>query len=410
MTAQPAWEPRYATRAARMRASEIRELLKVLEQPGVISFGGGIPDPVLFPVEKVRAAYASVLSTPASAGQVLQYSVSEGNTGLREWIAGQMAALGVPCAPDNIVVVGGSQQGIEFLGKLLLSPNDTALVTAPTYLGALQAFSGSEPCYDTLRPEDGNRTAQSYAEAAAKNGGAVKLAYAVPDFANPTGETLSLAARHRLIELATELDIPLIEDAAYAALRFDGEPLPPLQALDIQRNGSIEQSRVIYCGTFSKTLTPGLRLGWICAATPVIRRLVLIKQAADLNAPAINQAVMLQVASSGYDEQVACARTHYRTKRDAMLAALARHMPPGCTWTKPEGGLFVWVTLPDGIDASALLPRAVKEAKAAYVPGKAFFADGTGANTLRLSYSLPRVEDIEAGIMRLGALLREVIC
>lgn len=408
MTAAQSWEPRYATRASRMRASEIRELLKILEQPGVISFGGGIPDPLLFPVERLREAYAAVLSSHSSAALVLQYSLSEGNAALRYWITEQMAGLGVPCTPENILIVGGSQQGIEFLGKLLLSPLDTALVTAPTYLGALQAFSGYEPHYDTLRPEDGNRTAASYQEAAAKNGGAVKFAYVVPDFANPTGETLSLGARERLLDLAAELDIPVIEDAAYSALRFEGEPVPSVQAIDVARRGSIDASRVIYCGTFSKTLTPGLRLGWICASEAIIKRLVLIKQGSDLNAPAINQAVMLNVASHGYQEQIARNRAHYLVKRDAMLSALEEHMPSGCTWTKPEGGLFVWMTLPEGIDASELLPRAVAEAKVAYVPGRAFYADGSGANTLRLSYSLPDVETIGVAIARLGALLHAV--
>ena len=403
----PDWEPHYARRASRMRASEIRELLKLLEQPGIISFAGGIPDPALFPVAAAREAYAAALSSPERAGAALQYSVSEGNLALREWIAGSMASLGVACTPDNIVITNGSQQGIEFLGKLLLSPGDTALATAPTYLGALQAFSACEPRYDELRPEDGNRTAPSYRDAAQAAGSEVKLAYVVPDFANPTGETLTLAARQRLLDLARELDIPVIEDAAYAALRFEGESVPPLQALDIRHTGSIDRSRVIYCGTFSKTLTPGLRTGWVCAAAPVVRRLVLIKQAADLNAPAINQMVMLEIARSVYESQVARARGHYRAKRDAMLAALANYMPEGCTWTTPEGGLFVWVTLPDGIDAAALLQRAVAEAKVAFVPGGAFFTGGTGANTMRLSYSLPGIDSIGEGIRRLAALIGE---
>ncbi len=401
------WEPRYADRAAGMRASEIRELLKVLEQPDIVSFAGGIPDPALFPVEAVREAYASVLASQTHAAAALQYSVSEGTFGLREWLAGNMTALGIACTPANIVITSGSQQAIEFLGKLLLSPGDTALVTAPTYLGALQAFSACEPRYDELRPEDGNRTAASYHEAASAAGSAVKLAYVVPDFANPTGETLTLAARERLLDLARELDIPVIEDAAYTALRFDGEGVPPLAALDIRHTGSIDRSRVIYCGTFSKTLTPGLRTGWICAAAPVVRRLVLIKQAADLNSAAINQMVMLEVARSSFEEQVARAREHYRAKRDAMLAALKEHMPAACNWTAPDGGLFVWVTLPADIDATQLLQRAVTEAKVAFVPGRAFFTDRTSGNTMRLSYSLPDVASIGEGIRRLGALIDE---
>lgn len=397
-----AWEPRYARRAGRMAASEIRELLKVVDQPGVLSFAGGIPDPALFPVEEAKAAYAAVLGAPTNG---LQYSVSEGYLPLRQWIARHMGSLGVPCDADNIIVTCGSQQGLEFLGRLLLSPGDTALVAAPTYLGALQAFSGSEPRYDELRPEDGNRTPASYADAARSAGGEVKLAYVVPDFANPTGETLSLAARVRLLDLAGEQDIPIIEDAAYAMLRFGGRPVPPILALEVERRGSVEKARAVYCGTFSKVLSPGLRVGWIVAPKVLIRRLVLIKQASDLNSATINQMVMLRLAETAFDRQVARARTHYRSRRDWLLAALQRHMPAGVSWTHPQGGLFVWVTLPEGIDAAALLQRSLKEAGVAFVPGGAFFHDGRGRNTLRLSYSLPGEADIDRSIARLAQLI-----
>lgn len=399
------WEPAYAARAERMRASEIRELLKLLDLPGIVSFAGGIPDPALFPVREAEAAYRAVLGDGAVAGAALQYSVSEGNPALRRWIVQHMARLGVPCAEDNILVTCGSQQALEFLGRLLLSPGDTALVMAPTYLGALQAFSGSEPRYDELRPEDGNRTPGSYADAAAANGGRVKFAYVVPDFANPTGETLSLAARERLLDLAGELDIPVIEDAAYAALRFEGDPLPPVAALEVARRGSIDRARVVYCGTFSKVLSPGLRVGWIVAPRPMIRRLVLIKQASDLNSATINQMVMHRLAETAYEDRVTVARQTYRRRRDAMLGALARHMPAGVTWTEPRGGLFTWVRLPEATDGAALLERAVSEARVAFVPGGAFFFDGRGRNTLRLSYSLPSEAAIEAGIARLARLI-----
>jgi len=385
-----------------MAASEIRELLKVVDQPGVLSFAGGIPDPALFPVEEAKAAYAAVLGAPTNG---LQYSVSEGYLPLRQWIARHMGSLGVPCDADNIIVTCGSQQGLEFLGRLLLSPGDTALVAAPTYLGALQAFAGSEPRYDELRPEHGNRTPGSYADAARSAGGEVKLAYVVPDFANPTGETLSLAARVRLLDLAGEQDIPIIEDAAYAMLRFGGRPVPPILALEVERRGSVEKARAVYCGTFSKVLSPGLRVGWIVAPKVLIRRLVLIKQASDLNSATINQMVMLRLAETAFDRQVARARTHYRSRRDWLLAALQRHMPAGVSWTHPQGGLFVWVTLPEGIDAAALLQRSLKEAGVAFVPGGAFFHDGRGRNTLRLSYSLPGEADIDRSIARLAQLI-----
>lgn len=399
------WEPRYAGRAERMRASEIRELLKVLERPGIISFAGGIPDPALFPLDQARAAYAEVLGDAALAGGALQYSVSEGYLPLRQWIARHMGDLGVPCEADNIVVTSGSQQGLEFLGRLLLSPGDTALVTAPTYLGALQAFSGAESRYDELRPEDGNRTPASYADAARAAGGEAKIAYVVPSFANPTGETLSLAARERLLDLAAELDIPVIEDAAYAMLRFEGEALPSILALEVARRGSIEAARSIYCGTFSKVLSPGLRVGWIAASKALIRRLVLIKQASDLNSSLLNQIVMHRMAQAAFDAQVETARAHYRQRRDAMLAALARHMPEGVTWTRPEGGLFVWLTLPERLDAAELLQRALDEANVAFVPGGAFFHDARRRNTLRLSFSLPSEGQIERGVAALARLI-----
>lgn len=400
------WEPRYATRAKRMQASEIRELLKLLDQPGLISFAGGIPDPVLFPLGDVREAYQAILASDNDACKALQYSVSEGLAALRSWIAGHMAGKGVTCAPENILITCGSQQGLEFLGRLFLSPKDTALVMAPTYLGALQAFSSNEPVYDYLQIENTNRTAESYQQAAAAAGGEVKFAYVVPDFANPTGITLNVEARQSLLTLAEQLDIPVIEDSPYSALRYGGEAEPTLQALDIARCGSIEASRVIHCGSFSKVFTPGLRVGWVCAARRIIDRLTLIKQASDLNSPAINQSVVLYLAQHGFDQQITKSCDHYRLKRDAMLRALEAHMPEGVHWSKPDGGFFIWVTLPDGMDGAALLEKAVSEAKVAFVPGHAFFADGSGANTIRMSFSLPDVATIERGTAALCQVIR----
>jgi DNA-binding transcriptional MocR family regulator len=399
------WEPRYARRAERMKASEIRELLKLLDQPGVISFAGGIPDPKLFPAAEAAKAYAEALASPASASAALQYSVSEGYPPLTRWIAAHMAKLGVPATPENIVVTSGSQQGLDFAGKLLLSPNDTALVTAPTYLGALQAFSAYEPRYDTLRPEHGNRTPQSYREAASAAGGQVKFAYVVPDFANPTGETLTLDARRALLSLADELDMPILEDTAYHALRFEGPAEPSIQALDVARVGSLDASRVVYLGTFSKTIAPGLRVGWVCASRALIRRFVLVKQASDLNVSVINQMVMRQLAETRHEALIEAAIQNYRVKRDAMLAALEAHMPKSVRWTRPGGGLFVWATLPEGMSGAELLERAVRDVKVAFVPGGAFFHDGSGANTIRLSYSLPEPAMITEGVRRLASLL-----
>ncbi len=405
MSARLDWSAVFAERAARMGASEIRELLKLLDQPDIISFAGGIPNPELFPTAEIAEAYSAVLADATLAPQALQYSVSEGYAPLRQWIAGHMAAQGVPCGIDNIVITSGSQQGLEFLGRLFLGPRDTALVTAPTYLGALQAFNAYEPCYDTLTPERGNRTPEAFGKTAAERGGRVKFAYVVPDFANPTGETLSRAARLGLLDLATALDIPVIEDAAYRELRYAGEAVPPILALDVARAGHIDATRTIYCGTFSKTLAPALRVGWICAAAPLIQKLVLIKQASDLHSATVNQMVMHRVAEAVHEKRLPDLRAAYRGRRDAMLAALARHMPASVTWTQPDGGLFVWATLPEGIDGARLLERAVKEARVAFVPGKAFFGESARANTIRLSFSLSSEAAIEDGIARLGRLV-----
>jgi DNA-binding transcriptional MocR family regulator len=282
------------------------------------------------------------------------------------------------------------------------------LVTWPTYLGALQAFNAYEPAYDQLTP-NGNRTPGSYSAQAAAAGGKVKFAYLSADFSNPTGETVDLAGRQKLIDLANEMDIAIIEDAAYQSLRYDGEPVPPILALEIAEKGHIDHTRTIYCGSFSKTLAPGLRVGFIVANAPVIRKLVLMKQAADLHSSTINQMAIAEVARKGFDAQVAKIRAAYSRRRDCMLAALEKHMPQGTSWTKPEGGMFIWVTLPKGMDGAKLLAKSIETAKVAFVPGRAFFADGSGENTFRISFSSSNETRIEDGIARLGALIASEI-
>jgi DNA-binding transcriptional MocR family regulator len=396
------WNSLLASRGARMKASEIRELLKLLDQPDIISFAGGIPDPALFPAKAFAETFASVMAGPL-AQSALQYSVSEGYLPLRQWLAGRMAALGVPCGAENILITSGSQQALDYLGKLLLSPGDTAMVGWPTYLGALGAFNAYEPRYERLDPLD-NRPAGEMTAAAAP--GAVKFAYLTPDFANPTGETLPLAARHALLDRAAAMNIAVIEDSAYQALRYDGAPVPPILALDVERSGGIENTRTIYCGSFSKTLAPGLRVGWVCAAKPVIQRLVLMKQAADLHSATLNQIVTHQVAEKLFDAHVAGLRETYSNRRDALLAALGREMPEGVSWTRPEGGMFIWLTLPDGMDGADLLAQAIATERVAFVPGGAFFADGSNRNTLRLSFSCANAAQIDEGMARLGRVLR----
>lgn len=400
------WQEIFATRMDRMKASEIRELLKLLDQPDIISFAGGIPDPALFPVQAFQEAMADALA-PANSSAALQYSVSEGYGPLRDWIVDEMTALGVPCTRDNVLITSGSQQALDYLGKLMLSPNDTALIGWPTYLGALGAFNAYEPHYDRLIPR-GNRLAEDYAKTAEDKGGRVKFAYASVDFANPTGETLDRAARENILDLADTLDIAVIEDSAYQSLRFDGDPIPPMLALEIARKGNIDDCRTLYCGSFSKTLAPGLRVGWICGAAPVISRLVLMKQAADLHSATLNQMAINKVARSVFADHTANLRRVYRVRRDTMLTALQEHMPADVTWTKPEGGMFVWVTLPKNMDGGDLLRHALETQKLAFVPGQAFFADRSGANTLRLAYSLADETQINEGMKRLGAAIRDL--
>jgi DNA-binding transcriptional MocR family regulator len=402
---QPAvdWSDWFAARVSRMRASEIRELLKLLERPDVVSFAGGIPDPALFPMDAIRAAYADILADPQLGGPALQYSVSEGYGPLRQWIAGYMGRRGVPCELDNIAITSGSQQGLDFIAKLFVHPGDTVLVQEPTYLGALQAFNAYEPHYDLLFRADAS--ADGYRQKAATNGGRVALAYVVSDFANPSGETLTAGQRQSVLALGRELGVPVLEDAAYEALRFDGDPVPALAALDVAQSGGIDRSRVMYCGTFSKTICPGLRVGWVCAARDIASKIVLAKQGADLHSATINQMVVHRIASTMFDQHVATLLPPYRRRRDAMLAALEAHMPAGVRWSKPEGGMFVWITLPERLDGAELLERSLLEERIGVVPGGAFSPHGEVRNAIRLNYSLQSEAAITEGVARLGALV-----
>lgn len=390
----------FADRVTRMRPSEIREFLKLFSLPGVVSFAGGIPDPALFPVDRLREAMEAIMGSPERRTQALQYAASEGYQPLREWIAGYMAGLGAKCTTANIIITTGSQQALDLLGKLFLDPGDTVLTTAPTYPGALQALDMYEPSFGTIDPTTGNV------------GGDIidpKLAYLVPDFANPSGETLPIADRLRVLDMVSSMGIPLIEDAAYQVLRFTGEPVPSLLAMDIARTGHIDGSRVVYVGTFSKTIAPGLRVGWICASQDVIRRLVLARQAADLHGSILDQMLIHKVASSVFHQQVDNVVHAYRHRRDVMLRALERHMPSGVTWTKPDGGMFIWLTLPEGMDSRTLLVESLASEKIIFVPGTSFFTDGSGEHHIRLNYTLNDDATIVDGIRRLGRLVETAL-
>ena len=398
------WGHVFAGRVSGMSASEIRELLKLLNRPEIISFAGGIPDPDFFPSAAIAHAYQKVFQSNAGAGGALQYTISEGHTPLREWICTYMGKHGVNAGLDEVLVTSGSQQALDFVGKLLIGPGDLVVVTSPTYLGALQAFSPYEPRYISVpMDEEGPDLAALEAALAEKP----KFFYLVPDFQNPNGTTVSLARREALLDLCEKHGVPVVEDAAYTELRYDGEPLPPLVGLDAARHGG-KPTNVIYCGSFSKTMVPAMRVGWVLATAEVVNRLVLMKQAADLHASTINQIILHDVVSQIFDSHVKTLRSHYKERRDAMLAALEQHAPAGVTWTKPMGGMFVWLELPEHVNGTQLLERAIKEANVAFVPGSAFFADRSGQNTIRLSFSATSPERIREGVRRICDLLKRV--
>jgi DNA-binding transcriptional MocR family regulator len=398
------WGQAFAGRVAGMSASEIRELLKLLQRPEIISFAGGIPDPDFFPAAVVSRAYQKVFESNQGAGSALQYTISEGHTPLREWICGYMGRKGLNIGVDEVLVTSGSQQALEFIGKLLIGPGELVAVTKPTYLGALQAFSPYEPTYVSVAMDDDGPVIEELAAALEKK---PKLFYLVPDFQNPNGITVSLERRHQILDLCTAAGVPVVEDAAYAELRYYGEALPSLAGIDAARNGGTP-TQVIYCGSFSKTVVPALRVGWVSAPKVVIERMVLMKQAADLHTSTINQIVLHDVVSEVFDSHIQFLRRNYKERRDAMLEALDKEFAgrDDIRWTKPLGGMFVWIELPEGMDGAALLKRAIQEANVAFVPGSAFFADRSGTNTIRMSFSATAPERIREGVKRLAGLLK----
>ena len=388
------WSARFASRAQGMRRSEVRELLKLLERPGIISFAGGVPEPALFPVEAaMQAAIGDVLERPAPRPDAhCNIATSEGWTPLRERICALMRAKGVRCDVENVLITNGAQQAIELAGRLFIERGAPVMIQWPTYLGALQAFSGYGPKY-----------VQIDALASDLSGAAPAMGYVMSDFQNPTGESLTLQQRAALAAVAEKLGAPLVEDDPYGEIYFEAEPLPPLIAVALDGR-HVDAGTVLYCGTFSKTLAPGLRVGWIVGPKPVIDKMVLLKQATDIQVSTINQVVISELLDRLAAERLSHMRSVYRIRRDAMLAALQRTPPAGARWTRPTGGLFVWLELASHVDATALLPAAI-ERGVAFVPGEAFHPDRSGRNTLRLSYSLADPDEIDTGIERLSELM-----
>ncbi|CAN7358852.1 PLP-dependent aminotransferase family protein [Pseudorhodoferax sp. LjRoot39] len=385
-----------AARAEKMNPSVIREILKVTEKPGIISFAGGLPSPKTFPVAEFRAACEKVLTEDGPAA--LQYAASEGYGPLREMVA---AGLPWKVDPAQVLITTGSQQGLDLVAKILLDSGSRMLVETPTYLGALQAFTPMEPRAVSVASDDEGVLADDLAAKAGQGAERARFAYLLPNFQNPTGRTMSEARRAAVVAAAANAGVPLLEDNPYGDLWFDQPPPAPLTA----RN----PEGCLYLGSFSKVLAPGLRLGFLVAPPAIYPKLLQAKQAADLHSPSFNQRMVAQVMQDGFlARHVPTIRALYKSQRDHMLAALEREMPEGVQWSRPVGGMFLWVRLPAGLDAVALLPRAV-ERNVAFVPGAAFYADTPESNTMRLSFVTASTSQIDIGIAALAQTIREAI-
>jgi 2-aminoadipate transaminase len=386
----------YARRASGMTASEVRALFSVASRPDVVSLAGGMPYVQALPTEHILEVVESVLVERADVA--LQYGGGQGSPVLRERLAMLMAEEDTSADPEDLVVTTGAQQALDLVGKVLLDPGDVVAVEAPAYVGALSAFSVYEPRFLQVDLDDDGMIVEQLEEALLR-GERPKFVYTVPNFHNPAGVTMSRARREQLVALCREARIPIVEDNPYGMLRFDGEPLPTLRSLDRQN--------VIYLGTVSKVFSPGVRVGWAVAEPGVLQRLVLAKEAADLCG---SQFTMLVTERYFGDElwrrNLGALVQTYQSRRDAMLTALEEHFPSDARWTKPSGGFFVWVTLPDYFDTPALLAAAV-DRKVAYVPGTGFYPDGRGRQQMRLCFSYPTEERITEGIRRLGELLAD---
>jgi 2-aminoadipate transaminase len=386
-------------------------MLKYTQRPEVISFAGGMPAPELFPLERFREAADRVLADARAGQSAMQYSTTEGYLPLRALIVRHTARYGINARAENVLITTGSQQALDLIAKLFINPGDRILVEAPTYLGALQAFDVMGARYASVPMDDqGLQTASyNFSRAIAER---PKFMYLLPNFQNPSGVTLPVERRQAVAMLAREHGIPIVEDDPYGQLRYEGTHLPPLLRLDQEVGashsaGSLNQGNVIYLSTFSKTLAPGLRLGWVIAPAEVIARLAQLKQAADLHTSTFVQQLVFETAREGIlDKHIRRLRAAYRERRDVMLATLGAEMPLGASWTHPAGGLFVWLKLPEGMDSEALLQRALQR-DVAFVPGTAFFAERSeGQRYCRLNFSNSQPELIREGIRRLASVLQ----
>lgn len=391
------WHERFAERTHNMMSSIIREILKLALQPDIISFAGGMPAAELFLIREFEEACQYVLTHDGV--RALQYGTTEGYPPLKQYLVEKMKEYDVPAEQENILLVNGSQQALDLIGKIFINPGDVVLTEGPTYLGAIQAFRAYQARLVTVPLDEEGIQTGKLEEALERH--PVKFIYVLPNFHNPAGVTMTLERRLKLVELAARYGVFIVEDDPYGELRFEGQDITPLVVL--------HKENVLYLSTFSKTLSPGIRLGWIVAPSKIIAKLVQAKQGSDLHTSTFVQMVANDICQRGIlRSHVKTIREVYRERRDAMLAAMERHFPPGVTWTRPQGGLFLWVQVPEHIDTTEFLNLALQE-KVAFVPGRAFYPDDDGQNAMRLTFATADPERIEEGIKRLErALTREL--
>jgi 2-aminoadipate transaminase len=400
------WDTRFAARTRQMKRSTVREILKLTARPEVISFAGGLPAPELFPVERIRQATDTVLAERGR--EVLQYSTTEGMPELRELIARRLSAGRFQVHKDNIIITSGSQQAVDMIARILLDEGDSVVVENPTYVGMLTSWKPFHLDFLAV-PTDGDGMLVDELESLLAE--QPKLMYAIPTFQNPQGTSLTRERRVKLAQILVKHNLPMVEDDPYGELRYSGEPVPSMLQMEADCRGATNaDGHVMYCGTFSKILTPGLRIGWVAAALPVIDKLVQVKQATDLHTSTLNQFITYEVArdEAFLDEHVTILRDVYRQRRDLMLQTMAEHFPEEVTWTRPEGGLFLMVTMPPHLNAADILKLALAH-DVAFVPCDDFFVGDARHNSFRLNFSNARPERIVAGIERLGGVLKEAL-
>jgi len=379
-----------------MKASEIREILKLTQQPEIISFAGGLPAPELFPVEHMEVVSKKVITELGR--EALQYSTTEGYNPLRQHIANRMSKMKIKVSFENILITSGSQQGLDFSGKVFLDPDDIVVCESPSYLGAINAFKAYECQFREVKTDDHGMILEDLEKTIQENKN-VKFIYVIPDFQNPSGKTWSLERRQGLIEIAKKYDLVIVEDNPYGELRYEGDHLPAVKSLDTD-------GRVVFLGTFSKTFAPGLRIGWVCAEDKLLDKYIMVKQGSDLQTSSMSQRELaVYLDDYSLDDHIDKIISVYKKRRNLMLETMESHFPKSAKYVTPEGGLFIWVELPKNIDTKELMKKAVEE-KVAFVPGASFFPNSDTRNTMRLNFSNMDEENIVIGIKRLGQLLQ----